>query len=356
MTDVATECVRIQKTLIQWKKMLDHPEKLPEHLRLKEVTLEPGSFLPSRQIETKWQYKYFPEDPERLFPTIADSTLFWYPAKAHKYFPHVLYKGEQREIAGVFLKKVIPQSLQDEVYAVMEQMWWRAPGRPETKTAEDRQKGNIVTPRELTLGLSKARHEKSARLSANTKKQHEEHLQVLFKLTNHMTACFARVLPNYFGMQNSSGVVHLNPERRTPAGPGEKATGIQDWMRFGLSSFSTITLLRSCPASVHKDKNARRNLHNFACFTSLGSGFKGGRLCFLEYGIKIPVGPGDMFIAQSSREWHYNVDPVVGTKYSVICYYQPRHQESEEQQKVRRRAVEDQYEKENLGAAGGDSP
>ena len=41
----------------------------------------------------------------------------------------------------------------------------------------------------------------------------------------------------------------------------------------------------------------------------------------IEYGIKIPVKPGDLLIAQTTREWHCNTTPVAGIKYSLVCYY-----------------------------------
>jgi hypothetical protein len=96
--------------------------------------------------------------------------------------------------------------------------------------------------------------------------------------------------------------------------------------------FSTVTLLQSCPASVHKDRNATKHQHNFACLTSLGEKdekgkpkFSGGRFCLIEYGLEIPILPGDLFIGQTTREWHYNTTPVKGLKYSMIGYYQPRN-------------------------------
>ena len=108
--------------------------------------------------------------------------------------------------------------------------------------------------------------------------------------------------------------------------------GIQQELRHFVTSFSNVTLLRSCPAAIHKDQgNARKNQTSFTCLTSVGRRdkkgevvFSGGTFCLIEYGIKIPVRPGDILIAQTTREWHCNVKPVKGVKYSIVCYYRRR--------------------------------
>lgn len=330
------------KKLKPWHLMLKRGE-------LKEVTLQPGSFLSDSEIKDKYNHKYYPY-PERLTTEISESTILWYEKGAHKEcpqyvneegeieeYPHVLYGGEEREIAGIFLKNVIPQDVQDKAFAALEKMKWHGPSREETKTAVARQRGKI-DPKELTIGVVRPRHKAVVMPSRDTKKNHEQLLS-LVPLWEIIAACFSRVLPNYFGLHNSP---------RTHAGPLPDFGGIPDYLRQwfmpvnATTPFSTVTLLRSCPASIHKDRNARKDQHNFACLTSLGSDFKGGRFCLIEYGMKVPVRPGDLFIAQTTREWHYNVDPVIGVKYSIICYYQ-------------RRLANPKLQREGLGAAGGDS-
>lgn len=51
------------------------------------------------------------------------------------------------------------------------------------------------------------------------------------------------------------------------------------------------------------------------------SGSKGGEFCFVEYGVQIGVAPGDLLIAATPKHWHCNLSPVIGTKYSIICYF-----------------------------------
>jgi len=58
--------------------------------------------------------------------------------------------------------------------------------------------------------------------------------------------------------------------------------------------------------------------------TVRGTEYEGGVFCLPEYGLKIPVQPGDVLIALTAREWHCNLTPVRGTKYSIVCYYQWR--------------------------------
>jgi hypothetical protein len=82
--------------------------------------------------------------------------------------------------------------------------------------------------------------------------------------------------------------------------------------------FSTATVLKSAPSKLHKDsKNADAGL---TCLTTLGK-FTGGSLLFPQYGIEVPVQPGDLIIAATHREWHCNVRKRVGTRYSLITYY-----------------------------------
>jgi hypothetical protein len=76
--------------------------------------------------------------------------------------------------------------------------------------------------------------------------------------------------------------------------------------------------------AVHKDGgNARKDQTSFTCLTTVrDEDFKGGgEFCFPEYGLLIPVKPGDILIGQTTREWHYNISSVQGTKYSMVAYY-----------------------------------
>jgi hypothetical protein len=193
--------------------------------------------------------------------------------------------------------------------------------RPETKAAVERQKGNKVEPKELTIGVTHPRNKPKDLMPSVGTRKNAEHLRNLIPLWREIAGCFQKVLPAYFRIQNAPGA---------KAGPEPAHGGLPDYLRNWLgpensdSIFSTLTLLRSCPASIHKDRNANKDQHNFACLTSLDSGFSGGRFCLIEYGIGVPIQPGDLFIGQTTREWHYNTTPVSGKKYSMIGYFHPR--------------------------------
>jgi hypothetical protein len=82
-----------------------------------------------------------------------------------------------------------------------------------------------------------------------------------------------------------------------------------------MSGSHTATLLKSAPTAVHKDSaNADAGL---TCLTTLGK-FTGGSLLFPQFGLELPVQPGDLIIAATHRHWHCNVRKRVGTRYSLI--------------------------------------
>jgi hypothetical protein len=347
------------KKLKPWHLML-------KHRGLEEVTLQPGNFLSDREIKDKYKHTYLdPKQFARLGKegrTIEKSTLFWYPAGVYDNYPTELYGGEKREIAGVYLQGVIRREVQDEAFAALEQMKWAEPKRPETKTAVGRQKGNKVEPKELTIGVTHPRNKPNDLMPSVDTRKNADHLRHLIPLWKEVAGCFQKVLPAYSRLQNSPGYVSLQ-DPDAPAQPLPDYGGIprelRNWLgpENGDAMFSTLTLLRSCPASVHKDRNANKDQHNFACLTSLGDKdkkgklkFSGGRFCLIEYGLEIPILPGDLFIGQTTREWHYNTTPVTGVKYSMIGYYQPRLAKPDKD----RSRLEPPKEEHGLGAVGGD--
>jgi len=112
-----------------------------------------------------------------------------------------------------------------------------------------------------------------------------------------LNALFARTLPKEYGEQN----------RLIPA----------DFRQFG-TAFSNAAILKSCPSAIHCDAgNAKNTDLSLTCLTTVGNEgeYSGGEFCQIEYGLKIPVKPGDILIAASAREWHCNLTPVKGTKY-----------------------------------------
>ncbi len=290
---------------------------------LGEIILKPGSFLSDQKIKDEWVHGYYPESAERPMQTITDNTIFWYEPGEYK-----LYKPThplQAEMAGIFLKDVLSREAQDQALVGLEQLDWDhhpPKKRPETLTAIERQKG-LVPPGEYTYGWTFF-----SGLLERASRRIEPQFNHLEKLLREMDDCFARTLPLYHRDANvSKSPEEREAESKRPKQP-EYGGILPKFRQFFTTTFSTITLLRSCPASIHLDRNARNDQTSFTCLTSVGRRnekgeveFSGGTFCLIEYGIKIPVTPGSILIAQTTREWHYNTTPVQGTKYSIVCYY-----------------------------------
>jgi hypothetical protein len=201
------------RKLMPWHWMLEHNE-------LAEETLVAGSFLSNEDLRDKYKHTYLDEKQaarlQKEGRTIEKSTLFWYPAGVYNEYPTELYGREQREIAGVYLQGVITQEIQDEAFAALEQMKWDKPKRPETKTAVERQKGNAVEPKELTIGVTHPRNKPKDLMPSVDTRKNAEHLCHLIPLWREIGGCFQKVLPAYFRLQNSPGYVQ-------PTGPEDSS-------------------------------------------------------------------------------------------------------------------------------------
>jgi hypothetical protein len=139
-----------------------------------------------------------------------------------------------------------------------------------------------------------------------------------------MNNIVSRTIPTYYSKQNQIlSLEEREKERKERTGrkPGTEFGGTPDELRIPLSIFTAVTLLHCCPAAIHKDNNARKDQWNFSCLTSVGGDFTGGTFCLLEHGLRVPVKPGDILIAQTTKEWHCNLTPVEGKKYSIVAYY-----------------------------------
>ena len=191
--------------------------------------------------------------------------------------------------------------------------------RPETIAGIDLQRATKNTPaKELHAGHT---HNKQIERSAIFREQGPQ-LAKLEELIRTLDRIFKTTLPNEWKSQNTP---KSRKERLKELRHSNKKFpnygGIPMRFRVMLSCFSNLTLLKSCPAAVHKDQNGSGKIPNFSCLTSVGEGFKGGRFCFIEYGLEVPVTPGDILICQSTREWHTNIGAVEGLKYSIVAYY-----------------------------------
>jgi hypothetical protein len=208
----------------------------------------------------------------------------------------------------LFLKDVIPQALQNDALVGLKAMKFKSCDGSNRKELQEANVFNGLPPRvkgkrrkggagELNYGFY-ARHK--IHTFTPTRKQIEPFERVL-PLLDQMCKVFANRLPRKFMEQN---------------------VGVPEEFRMaGFTPFSSVAILKSAPSAVHTDA---RNGNNFACMTSIedpAAPYSGGAFCFVEYGVQIAVKPGDLLIASTPRDWHANLTPVVGEKYSVVAYF-----------------------------------
>lgn len=110
--------IRPRNRLKSWAEMRED-EILGWLPRLDEVILKKDSFLTEAELECR-QYHY---SKEEIPTTIERDTLFWYEPGRHSKGP---------EIAGIYLKRVIPKDIQETAYDALHSMKWEKPKmRPE---------------------------------------------------------------------------------------------------------------------------------------------------------------------------------------------------------------------------------
>jgi hypothetical protein len=204
--------------------------------------------------------------------------------------------NQDNSLLLVYLKDHIPLRLRNRARKAVDAMNFPDPTRAETKGATEfnAHLGPAgVRAGELLFGFMDRGY---VRMTKPTREQESEYGQ-LKPLLRSLNAQFARLLPAEYAKQN----------REIPAEFRQFAT-----------AFSTTTILKSAPASVHKDSG---NGLSLTCMTTVSQDASGGEFCLLEYGLRIPIKPGDVLIAATCREWHVNLTPVRGTKYSIITYF-----------------------------------
>jgi len=310
-----------------WEEAVDNAIWRPEHIHWRNLVKEqkldysPEPLFPIRTraelMELHW--KYLPQD--RLHEYIKGNPITRSTMRFSRYPDSV--GGDKAQKVGLsflLLKGVIPEDVQERAREGLVEMDWAAPTRPETRNAA---RFNRQLPKgQRTYKTPKAGELQFGYLSRGgmiefTKPPRLRYQKVRYEATHpllqKMHEIFARVLPGYFhgrpSMEKEVGAHGAN--RRISARYRQAVT----------TSASTVTMLRSCPAALHTDPNGSKL--GLACMTSIrGTEYTGGAFCLLEYGIQIPVQPGDLLIAATAREWHCNVTPVQGEKYSIVGYYQ----------------------------------
>jgi len=83
------------------------------------------------------------------------------------------------------------------------------------------------------------------------------------------------------------------------------------------TSFSSITVNKSIVFTAHED--GRNMPDTLGALTALGD-FVGGTLVFPRYGIGADVGPRDILFCDSNEEYHGNLGPIFGKRYSIVGY------------------------------------
>jgi hypothetical protein len=269
-----------------------------------------------KEVLKKLHFQYLPQD--RLREYVTGEPVKHSMMRFSRYPESV--GGDKTEKIGLsflLLKGVIPKDVQDRASEGLIEMTWPAPKRQETRNAArfNRQvppsERKYKTPQAGELQFGYLVHGGVVEYSKASREQKVRY-ETTHPLIQTMHDVYARVLPAYFrgapGMEKELGAYGAN--LRISA----------DKRQAGTTPASTVTMLRSCPAALHTDPNGSRL--GLACMTSIGgSEYTGGTFCLLEYGIQIPVQPGDLLIAATAREWHCNLTPVQGEKYSIVCYY-----------------------------------
>lgn len=100
----------------------------------------------------------------------------------------------------------------------------------------------------------------------------------------------------------------------------------------GVSDFSTIQVNKSIVFTAHQDGNNVAN--TLGCITTFGE-FAGGPLVFPRFGVGAYVGARDMLVCDSNSEYHGNLGPIVGTRFSVVAFLHNTLQSGEARRKAK---------------------
>jgi hypothetical protein len=214
-----------------------------------------------------------------------------------RYIHHVLHHSTKGYVNGrlafLYLKRAIPSDYVKQARRGLAAMSWYSTNQARRKCLAESQGhtlefGHIDDSR---VGI---------RQFVPTIKQRKQY-KMLWPLLDRMDGTFQRHLPRQWRE-------NLLAQRGTDF--TKTATAV--------STFSTITCLRNAPTSLHVDsKNADAGM---TVLTTAGD-YSGGEFCFPQYGVSIPIQPGDVLIAATHREWHCNFKQVHGMRYSIIGYF-----------------------------------
>jgi hypothetical protein len=73
------------------------------------------------------------------------------------------------------------------------------------------------------------------------------------------------------------------------------------------------------PTRCDRGEVSNNSETGFTVLTTVGE-YKGGEFVLPQYGVCVPIQPGDVLICQTHKEWHGNWRKVEGHRYSIIGY------------------------------------
>jgi hypothetical protein len=200
-------------------------------------------------------------------------------------------KGMLDPLAFIYLKGVVPKDIRSKALRGLEQMKFYN-SKSSLRAAVKKSQGGY-----LEFGW-RAAFGKIAPYAPN--KEQKAQYALVTPLVDFMDGVLAKCLPEYFRGQN------LTKRRKAQMHRATKT-----------STFSSVTMLKSAPTSVHLDSNNSET--GFTVLTTVGK-YTGGSFVLPQYGLEIPIKPGDVLIARTHREWHGNFKKVKGTRFSIIGY------------------------------------
>ena len=277
-----------------------HLNKIPHLSRLvKEGLLTERTLMTVHQPEDlkklnskKRVYTHI-SDSKYALDTLTESTICYYPdgAVLALFLKGDIFKSTRKALPALIPESIRNMALDGLSHIEFNKTGFHEPKRPETKGAIDWN----PDAKELVFGYT---DQGSIELSLAA--QHEaEHYAKVMPLIRLVNGIYARVLPKEY----TAGSRHQVARKR---------------FRQAGTTFTTVTVNRNLPTALHKDSKNHPGL--IAMTTLAAPGTTGGEFCFPQYALKVPVKPGDLLIAATSREWHCNLSPVVGLKFSVVCY------------------------------------
>ena len=272
--------------------LMDHDEVVP-----KEFPLPPLPHIHHSKI---------PARPLRNYMSPAQAAALegkYVEAKHIKEIVRQTCKGTVNPVPFIYLKNVIPAAVRNSALPGLEKMKFysadSAPRKAVKSAAKLRKPGQ---KREnagyLEFGIRDSPYTGIKPYAPNSKQAAQ--WEQIKPLVDYMDGILQKCVPLFFKGQN------LTKRRKAQKHRATKT-----------SSFNQVTVLHRAPTSVHLDSNNSET--GFTVLTTVGK-YTGGEFVLPQYGICVPIQPGDVLICQTHKEWHGNWRKVEGHRYSIIGY------------------------------------